>query len=123
MAQLRIPVSFDVKSVNPKFLGPFTKRQAVCFSLAAILGFSTYRLSRVTLPQDLAIVCTVFVAIACFAFLYEKNLMFLEQIIFNYVRWKFIFPQTRIKEGGKAVEKSIKRKKDTVFNIYKKTRN
>lgn len=123
MAQLRIPVSFDVKSVNPKFLGPLTKRQAICFSLAAVLGGSTYRLSRVALPQDLAIVCTVLVAIACFSFLYEKNLMFLEQIIFNYLKWKFIFPQTRIKKGGTAVAKPIKKRKNTISNVSKKTRN
>ncbi len=115
MSQQRITVPFDVRKVKTKVFGVVTKRQLICFSLAAVVSVPTYLLFK-SLSTDLAALLMVAVAIPFFmSALPPKNDLYFEKRIYNYIKWRFIFPKTRLKNGGDKIEKvkpvTVKNKK------------
>ena len=69
-----MPVPRDLKKVKTKIVFNLTKRQLICFSVAAIIGFPVYLLSRNILGTDIAMFA-MFFAISPFFLLamYEKD--------------------------------------------------
>lgn len=107
MSQQRVSVPLDVKKVKTKLFLGLTKRQIVCFGLGVALALPTFIAVRKFLPVDFASIVMVSVAMPFFvASSYTKNGMPLERIFYNYIKWKYIFPKTRLKGGAKDGKKT-----------------
>lgn len=54
MIELSLPR--DVRKINDRFLGPFSKRQVVCTSLGGFVGVTVLYLTHLFLPGDIPII-------------------------------------------------------------------
>ena len=93
---ISVSVPKDLKAIKTKEVGPFTKRQAVCFSLAGIAGFSAYFLGKGMLGTDAA---TLLLVIAALPFLfmatYEKDGFPAEKLLYFRIKQMFLVPGIR----------------------------
>ncbi len=117
MSQQRISVPFDIRTVKRKVIGNLTKRQLVCFTLAGIVGVPIFLVTRKILPVDVSSLLMITVAAPFFvAAIYEKNQMKIEKILYNIIKWKFIFPQVRVKS------REVKVKNEKSKTTFRKTK-
>lgn len=91
-----VPVPKDLNTVKTKVAFNLTKRQLICFSLAAAVGVPIYFLTRGILGTTGA-VFLLLAALCLFLFLqcHEKNGQPLEKILKNYITTKYRKPQVR----------------------------
>ena len=114
MSQQRITVPMDINKIKSKVAFGLTKRQLVCFSLGAVVAIPVWIATHKILPTDISTLCVVCLIIPFFitAF-HEKNGKHLERVLYDFIRWKYIFPQVR-KKGkeviNNGVNKNIKNK-------------
>lgn len=86
-----VSVTKDLSAVKPKVIANLTKRQALCFSAAAVLGIPAYFLGLNTLGKDFATFVLCAVVFPCFFFaMYQKNNQPLEKLLKNYIETRFI---------------------------------
>lgn len=91
-----VPVPKDLTAVKSKVAFNLTKRQLICFSLAALSGGGAYFLTRKILGTSGACMLLIVAALPFFLFaMYEKNGQPLEKVLKQYITAKFIKPQTR----------------------------
>ena len=91
-----VPVPKDLNTVKTKVAFNLTKRQLICFSLAAAVGVPIYFLTRGILGTTEAVFLLLAAALPFFFFaMYEKNGQPLEKILKNYVTTKYRKPQVR----------------------------
>ena len=91
-----VPVPKDLNTVKTKVAFNLTKRQLICFSLAAAVGVPIYFLTRGILATTGAVFLLLAAALPFFFFaMYEKNGQPLEKILKNYVTTKYRKPQVR----------------------------
>ena len=91
-----VPVPKDLTAVKTKVAFNLTKRQLICFGLAAVVGVPVYFLTRGLLGTSGAIMLLILVALPCFFFaMYEKNGLPLEKILKYYINSRFIKPKVR----------------------------
>ena len=91
-----VPVPKDLNAVKTKIAFNLTKRQLICFSLAAAAGISVYFLTRGTLGTTGAVVALLVCALPFFIFaLYEKNGQPLEKILKHYINTTYRRPRRR----------------------------
>ena len=91
-----VPVPKDLNAVKTKVAFNLTKRQLICFSLAAAAGVPTYFLTRGILGNTGAVIALLVAALPFFAFaMYEKNGQPLEKILKNYINAKYRRPKVR----------------------------
>lgn len=91
-----VPVPKDLNTVKTKVAFNLTKRQLICFSLAAAVGVPIYFLTRGILGTTGAVFLLLAAALPFFFFaMYEKNGQPLEKILKNYVTTKYRKPQVR----------------------------
>lgn len=91
-----IPIQKDFSKVKNKVALGLTKRQMVCFLLAAVVGIPTYLLLKNVIASDIAALLMIVVMLPFFLFaLYEKEGQTLEQVIKNIVKEKYLRPQVR----------------------------
>ena len=91
-----VPVPKDLNTVKTKVAFNLTKRQLICFSLAAAVGVPIYFLTRGILGTTGAVFLLRAAALPFFFFaLYEKNGQPLEKILKNYITTKYRKPQVR----------------------------
>lgn len=85
-----VPVPKDLTTVKTKVAFNLTKRQLICFGLAAAVAVPTYFLTR-------GAVMTLVIAALPFFFLamYEKDGQPAEKILRNYIRSRFLTPRVR----------------------------
>lgn len=58
---IEVEVNKDIKEYSPKFIGPFTGRQAICLVVSGILSILAYNTIGRFLPKDLKMyVCFIF---------------------------------------------------------------
>ena len=94
MAYVQVPK--DLTRVKTKFLFNLTKRQCICFGLAALVGVPFYLLTRGVLGQTISAVCMVLIMLPLFFFaMYEKDGRPLEVLLKNMVTAKIIRPGIR----------------------------
>ena len=94
-----IPIQKDFSKVKNKVAFGLTKRQMICFVLAAIVGIPTYLLLKRVVPTDIAGVVMITVMLPFFLFaLYEKDGEPLELILKHWVREKYLRPQHRFSQ-------------------------
>ena len=91
-----VPVPKDLNTVKTKVAFNLTKRQLVCFSLAAAVGVPIYFLTRGILGTTGAVLLLLAATLPFFFFaMYEKNGQPLEKILKNYITTKYRKPQVR----------------------------
>ena len=91
-----IPIQKDFSKVKNKVAFGLTKRQIICFLMAAGAGIPTYLLLKDVVATDIAGLLMITVMLPFFLFaLYEKEGQPLEQILKNYISEKYLRPQIR----------------------------
>ena len=91
-----VPVPKDLTSVKSKVAFNLTKRQLICFSLAAVAGVGVYFLTRNVLGTSGACMLLIVAALPFFLFaMYEKNGQPLEKVLKQYINARFIRPKVR----------------------------
>lgn len=93
---ISVPVPKDLKAIKTKEIGPFTKRQAICFSIAGVMGFSSYFLTKGILGTDAATFILVIAAMPFFFLaVYEKDGFPAEKLLYFRIRQMFLLPGIR----------------------------
>lgn len=91
-----VPVPKDLAKVKSKVAFNLTRRQIICFALAAAVAVPVYFLTRNLLGQTLASMLMVTLALPFFLLaMYERDGMPFEQIVRNMIRVKWLYPANR----------------------------
>lgn len=91
-----ISVPRDLSRVKDKVLFNLTKRQLVCFSIAALLGVPTFFLVKQIASLSTAAITMMIIMMPLFFFaMYEKNGQHLEVILKHFIDAVFIRPKVR----------------------------
>ena len=94
MAYVQVPK--DLTKVKTKFLLNLTKRQCLCFGLAALVGVPFYIFTKGALGQTISATLMILLMLPFFFFaMYEKDGRPLEVLIKNIIIAKFIRPGIR----------------------------
>lgn len=94
MAYVTIPK--DLTKVKSKVALNLTKRQLVCFSMAAVVGVPLFFLLKGSVPQTAATFLMVLAMLPFFMFaMYEKHGQPLETILGNIIKVFFLTPKER----------------------------
>ena len=96
MAASYISVPRDLTKVKSKVMFNLTKRQLICFSVAALLGVPSFFLIKsVSATSTAAIGMMVIMMPLFFLALYEKNGQHLEVILGHFIEATFVRPKER----------------------------
>lgn len=91
-----VTVPKDLTKVKNKLVFNLTKRQIICFGLAAAIGLPFYFLTRNLLGTSTAATGMVLLMLPGFLFaMYEKDGLPLEKVLGNILRTKYLRPGTR----------------------------
>ena len=91
-----IPGPRDLTRVKSKVFFNLTKRQLICFSLAALIGVPFFFLVKRSGNVSLAALCMIFVMLPLFFLaMYEKDGQPLEVIARHFIQTKFVRPKVR----------------------------
>lgn len=94
MAYISVPR--DLSKIKTKVLFNLTKRQLVCFGLAALIGVPSFFLLKNTVNTSLAALGMMLVMLPLFFLgMYEKDGMPCELLVKHFIQAKFIRPKTR----------------------------
>jgi len=94
VAYVQIPK--DLTRVKTKFVLGLTKRQALCFGVAAAIGVPVFFLTRVALGNSTAVLLMMGLMLpAFFCAMYEKDGQPAERILLNILRSRWYFPAKR----------------------------
>ena len=96
---IKIPyvnVPNDLSKVKTKLAFNLTKRQLVCFGIAAAVGVPSYLLARSSIGNTGAMFFMMAVALPAFLLaMYEKDGLPFEKVVRNIIRAKFLRPGIR----------------------------
>lgn len=107
---VRTPKS--TREIEPKIVGNFTKRQVICFAIAAAIGAPTYMLTHKTLGTDISVFLMMFVTFPCFFFaMYKRNGMRAEKFLFLVFKQKFLLAGIRPYKAQNIFKEIEERKK------------
>ena len=96
MAVLYVKVPRDLSQVKSKFLFNLTKRQLLCFSIAALIGFPVFFFLKGIGNPTLATLGMMVVMLPLFLLaMYERNSQPLEVILKQYIQAAYIRPKIR----------------------------
>ena len=91
-----VSVPKDLDKVKTKVALNLTKRQLVCFSMAAVIGIPLYFCSKKAMGNETAVLCMVAVMLPFFLVaMYEKDGLPMEKIVWNRIRSKILYPSVR----------------------------
>jgi hypothetical protein len=94
MAYVSVPK--DLSKVKTKVMFNLTKRQLICFGVAAAVGAPVFFITRGIIGNSSAVMAMiVFMLPAFFAAMYEKDGMPAEKLFLNIVRAKWYYPPVR----------------------------
>jgi hypothetical protein len=90
-----VPAPKDLTKIKTKVALNLTKRQLVCFFLAALVGVPTYLLSRGLIGNSAAVLVMIGLMLPFFFLaMFERDGQPAEKVIRNYIRAK-LWPGTR----------------------------
>ena len=90
-----VPVPKDLTKIKTKVVLNLTKRQLICFSLAGVIGFPTYLLTKGAIGNSVAVILMIGLMLPFFFLaMYERDGQPAEKVLRNFVRAKF-WPGTR----------------------------
>lgn len=133
-----IGVPRDLTKVKSKVAFNLTKRQLVCFSLAAMIGVPVYFfLKKGSGNTGAAAMGMMSVMMPLFFFaMYERNGEPLEVMLFHFIEWEFLRPKIRIyrtdndyalleklAEAEKEAEHIVRKYKKISFGVKKRIPN
>ncbi|MCR4929199.1 MAG: PrgI family protein [Lachnospiraceae bacterium] len=96
MAASYISVPRDLTKVKSKVMFNLTKRQLICFSMAALIGVPSFFLIKSVASLSVAAFCMIAIMMPFFFMaLYEKNGQPLEVILKHFIEATFIRPKQR----------------------------
>ena len=96
MAASYISVPRDLTKVKSKVMFNLTKRQLICFSVAALIGVPSFFLIKSVASLSVAAFCMIAIMMPFFFMsLYEKNGQPLEVILKHFIDATFIRPKQR----------------------------
>ena len=91
-----VNVPNDLSKIKTKLAFNLTKRQLVCFGIAAAVGIPSYLLARSTIGNTGAMFLMMGVALPAFLLaMYEKDGLPAEKYFYRFFLWKFIRPVKR----------------------------
>ena len=91
-----IPVPRDLTRVKSKILFNLTKRQLICFGIAALIGVPSFFFIKHLGSTSLAAMCMIVIMIPMFLLaMYERDGQPLEVIAKQFIEAKFIRPKIR----------------------------
>ena len=91
-----VSVPKDLTKVKNKIIFNLTKRQLICFGIAAAVGLPFYFLSRGIIGSSNAATGMCLLMLPAFLFaMYEKDGMHLEDVLMHMIRVKFLRPSVR----------------------------
>ena len=91
-----VPVPKDLNKIKTKLALNLTKRQLICFSLAAAVGIPSYLSSRGTIGNSPALFLMIGLMLPFFFFaMYERDGLPLEKVLKNILRTRFLYPRVR----------------------------
>ena len=91
-----IPVPRDLTRVKSKILFNLTKRQLICFGVAALIGVPSFFLIKSTGNTSMAAICMIVIMLPGFFLgMYERDGQPLEKIANQFIQAKFIRPKVR----------------------------
>ena len=94
MAYVSVPN--DLLKIKTKVAFNLTKRQLLCFSVAAVIGIPTYLFTRNAIGGTAAMILMIVLMLPFFFFaIYERDGLPFERVLGNIVRTKFLWPGTR----------------------------
>lgn len=121
MAYVTIPK--DLTKVKSKLLFGLTKRQLICFGVAALIGVPLFFLLRNKVNSSTATVCMIVVMLPLFLLaMYEKNGQPLEVILGQIIQTVFVRPKERpymTNNFYAAVERQIQVEKEVKAVVQK----
>jgi len=111
----QVDINRNIDDVEEKVIGGFTKRQVILFPIGAALGIGVYFLTKTVLPNDIAMILMIIVAMPFFLFAsYKRDGQHLEEFIADIVKFKFKEPKVYTYETNNIygyLEKMSYRKK------------
>lgn len=94
MAYVNVPN--DLSKIKNKLLFNLTKRQLICFGIAAVIGIPTYLFTRSGIGNMGAMLLMIIIMLPCFLFaMYERDGLPFEKILRNVARTVFLWPRVR----------------------------
>lgn len=92
-----VPVPKDLTKIKTKVMFNLTKRQLICFSLAAVAGIPLFFLLKAHISVSAAALMMVLSMLPFFMFaLYEKNGQPLEVLLRHIIQARFVRPKQRL---------------------------
>lgn len=92
-----VPVPKDLTKIKTKVMFNLTKRQLICFSLAAVAGIPLFFLLKAHTSVSAAALMMVLSMLPFFMFaLYEKNSQPLEVLLRHIIQARFARPKQRL---------------------------
>ncbi len=121
-----VSVPKDLTKVKNKIIFNLTKRQLICFGVAAVVGLPFYFLSRGIIGSSNAATGMCLLMLPAFLFaMYEKDGLPLEKVLKNMITVKFIRPSVRKYQMENMYEKKytvVRKKKGGTKSVKKKKR-
>ena len=94
MAYVNVPN--DLSKIKTKMAFNLTKRQLICFGLAAVIGIPAYLFTRSAIGNMLAMLLMIALMLPFFFFaMYERDGLPFEKVLRNIARATFLWPRTR----------------------------
>ena len=94
MAYVNVPN--DLSKIKTKLAFKLTKRQLICFGVAAVIGIPTYLFTRSVIGNTGAMFLMIALMLPCFMLaMYERDGLPCEKVMRNVIRSKFLWPTVR----------------------------
>lgn len=94
MAYVSVPN--DLSKIKTKIAFNLTKRQLICFGVAAVIGIPSYLFTRTAIGNTGAMLLMIALMLPCFFFaMYERDGLPFEKVVRNMVRSKLLWPRVR----------------------------
>lgn len=91
-----VPVPKDLNAVKPKVMFNLTKRQLICFGLAALVGVPSFFLLKLAFSISTSVMIMMVIMMPFFFLaMYEKHGQPLEVFLKHFIQANFVRPKTR----------------------------
>jgi len=91
-----VSVPKDLSKVKSKLAMNMTKRQLICFGIAAVIGIPTYIFTRGTVGNSISVIIMIALMLPLFLLaMYERDGQPAEKIMRNYIRTTFLWSGIR----------------------------
>ena len=91
-----VSVPKDLSKVKSKLAMNMTKRQLICFGIAAVIGIPTYIFIRGTVGNSVSVIIMIALMLPLFLLaMYERDGQPAEKIMRNYIRTTFLWSGIR----------------------------